>query len=208
MVPHRADLRATLVDRDHDDLDCVIELQHSPIDPAEIDERETFYLSRCATMAWILDVSNVKDHFSVSNTVTQGGGATVRGHFRWKWFRQSWTGSRYRSLYLDFSDGLWRVENMSDDGRGEFQTTTYHEFLSAFVESLGHDLPVYWRQTSTGGWIYRFGSGNVVMYQRNDWFQFVTIWDDGAKVFSRRKYRNPEEAKGACEPHLVKMMKA
>jgi hypothetical protein len=208
IAPHRADIRATRV-TESSGFDCIIELQHSPIDPAEIDERETFYLNQCGAIIWILDVRGIQDHFEVTNERRENGGATSQGSFKWKWFRRSWLGMTYlRSLYLDRGDELWEIEKMDNGGRGRFRSVTYHEFLSWFAESVGYDLPVNWRPTSTGGWVYRFGNGNVQMFQRLDgWYQFQVIWNGGDRKPGTGKYRTVEEAKGKCEPHLTKLMK-
>ncbi len=56
MGVHRANIRAT---RYILAVPCVIELQHSPIEFAEIIERENFY----GRMVWLLDGNGFKDHF-------------------------------------------------------------------------------------------------------------------------------------------------
>jgi hypothetical protein len=148
----------------------VIELQHSAISPAEIDEREVFYHNRCHTMMWVIDVRSIRDHFVITPQETFAGGTVTRARFKWKWYRQSWGSSHLTGRYLDFGDGLWSIESATADGTGEMRSCTYHEFLSMFEESVGYDLPVHWKPTSTGGFIYRFGGGNVILYQQKSGF--------------------------------------
>jgi len=200
---HRADVRATWKgssDR------CVIELQHSAIEPADILEREAFYGKFCDSMLWVIDASDIRDHFIFSGESRLNGGATIKARVRWKWFRQRWTVSR-RNKFLDFGDGLWFIEGIDEQGRGEVRSCTYHEFLSSFEESAGHNLPVHWKPTSSGGLVYRFGCGNVLMYQKNGLYQFGVFWDGSKQKFSNRKYRTAEDARKHCEPHMATLMK-
>jgi hypothetical protein len=41
----------------------VVELQHSPIEPAEITEREIFYFEECNHMVWVIDARDITQNF-------------------------------------------------------------------------------------------------------------------------------------------------
>ena len=70
MGTRRADIRAT---RKIMSVPYVIELQHSPIEFAEIIEREDFY----GRMVWLLDGNGFKDHFEFGRAKKANGGATI-----------------------------------------------------------------------------------------------------------------------------------
>jgi hypothetical protein len=206
LPPHRADICATRVDTDRQ-ARTVIELQHSPIEPAEIKERENFYFAACSDMRWVIDAREITENFEFENTDTLNGGATIRANVKWRWFRRSWGTIHVAPRYLDFGDELWRIEDINGDGRGRFRSFSYHEFLSDFEEARGYNLPVKWRPTSTGGFVYRFGRGNVLLFRnKTGRYQFRTTWDGGEHKIRPRTYGNPDEAKEACEPHLATLM--
>jgi hypothetical protein len=93
LPPHRADI-VTGDGR-------VIELQHSPIAPGEIREREAFY----GDMLWVVDARPFLDHLVFSS---RGSYHT----FRWKWPRLSWLEAR-RPIYLDVSgDRLFAIRKL------------------------------------------------------------------------------------------------
>jgi hypothetical protein len=205
--PHRADVIGTWVDTDNE-ARCVVELQHSAIDPAEIEEREIFYLREINHMVWVIDARDFAHHFEFVGQDTFNGGATVRASFKWKHFRRSWGSFHLTPRYLDFGNELWRIDDVNDSGLGSCRSYSYHEFLSEFEEALGYNLPVKWRPTSTGGWLYRFGKGNVLLFKnRLGRYQFRTTWDGSDFKVSARSYSNTDEAKRACEPHLNMLMR-
>ena len=100
--PHRADIMSRS--------GLVIELQHSPIAPSEIREREAFY----GNMVWVLDGSEFKE-----NLVFRYKSDGVA--FRWKWARRSWLSAR-RPIYIDLGSGvLFRITWLgSFGGTGHF----------------------------------------------------------------------------------------
>jgi hypothetical protein len=207
LPPHRADVCATRV-RTNREARTVVELQHSPIEPAEIREREVFYFDQCNHMVWVIDARDITQNFEFGRPDTLNGGATIRTTFRWKWFRKSWGTVHVAPRYLDFGDELWKIEQINQDGTGGCRSYSYHEFLSDFEEARGHNLPVKWRPTSTGGFVYRFGRGNVLMFRnKKGSYQFRTHWDGGHGELGKRFYSTPEEAKRACEPHLGRLMR-
>jgi competence protein CoiA len=89
LPPHRADVCATRVHTDGE-ARMVIELQHSPIEPAEIEERENFYFDKCNHMCWVIDAREIIGNFEFGSSDKFDGGASIRTNFRWKWFRKSW----------------------------------------------------------------------------------------------------------------------
>ena len=207
MPPHRADLCATRVHTERE-ARTVIELQHSPIEPAEIKEREIFYFGACGDMRWVIDAREITQNFQFGNSDKLNGGATIRASFKWRWFRKSWGIVHVAPRYLDFGDELWRIEDINADGKGSCRSYSYHEFLSDFEEARGYSLPVKWRATSTSGFVYRFGRGNVLLFRnKTGRYQFRTIWDGSEHKVSPKTYSNPDEAKAACEPHLTTLMR-
>ncbi|HXS95933.1 MAG TPA: competence protein CoiA family protein [Candidatus Limnocylindrales bacterium] len=198
---HRADIFAL---NRYSSLPCVIELQHSPIDFAEIEERENFY----GEMVWVIDGVGFKDNFEFGREIMTNGSATVEAPFRWKWFRKSWAGSK-KPLYLDFGNYLWRITSMDAEGRGKAQSWTYHEFLSQFSESIGENLPIHWRKTGSGSLIYRFGQGHVLIFEKPDGFHLAVLRANANPKMNYRPgtYKTVELAKARCEPHMAKLMK-
>jgi competence protein CoiA len=92
---HRADI--------HVANGLVIELQHSPISPAEIRERERFY----GAMVWVFDVESAADHFSFR---VQDGYVS----FRWKWPRRH-IAAATAPVYLDLGfTELFHLRKMHD----------------------------------------------------------------------------------------------
>ena len=164
---HRADIFAL---NRYSSLPCVIELQHSPIECAEIAERESFY----GEMVWVIDGIGFKGNFEFGRETKTNGGATAEAPFRWKWFRRSWAGSK-KPLYLDFGNCFWRITSMDADGRGNAQSWTYHEFLSQYSESIGENLSIHWRTTGNGSHIYRFGEGHVLIFTRHDGYHLGVL---------------------------------
>jgi hypothetical protein len=196
---HRADIRAT---EKHTASTCVVELQHSPIDREEIQERETFY----GSMFWVIDGIGFRDNFEFGRESRTNGGATLEAPFRWKWFRKSWSGSQ-RRLYLDFGDRLWLITEMNSEGRGKAQSWTYHEFLAQFGEALGKDVPVKWIATSSGSHLYRFGLGHVLLTEKEGLYR-IGIYRYKLKrmVWRRDACRTLDEAKSLCEANMGKLM--
>jgi hypothetical protein len=43
--------------------------------------------------------------------------------------------------------------------------------------------------------------------QKSGSYHFWTFWNGGDKERGKRTYSNPELAKKACEPHLVRLMR-
>jgi competence protein CoiA len=84
-----ANHRADLVTSDG----MVVELQHSPISPSVIEEREKFY----DNMLWIVDASQFVDHLQFSEK-------DKHYTFRWKWARSCW-GFATKPVYLDIGNG-------------------------------------------------------------------------------------------------------
>ena len=90
--PHRADV----VTPCH-----VIELQHSPISPEEIREREEFYHA----LIWVFDASGFRDNIEFRQKGTYYT-------FRWKHPRKSLWACQ-RPMFLDLGqEGLFRVEKL------------------------------------------------------------------------------------------------
>ena len=111
MGEHRADILACE--------DCVVELQHSSISPAEIREREAFY----GRMIWLLDGRPFQDQIRVEK---RSGDA----FFSWAPSRPSWFAARKPIFIHGFSIGghvtvvnkhngklerQWRHIGMSED---------------------------------------------------------------------------------------------
>jgi hypothetical protein len=158
-------------------------------------------------MRWVIDAREITENFEFGKGEKLNGGATIRANFRWKWFRKSWGTIHVAPRYLDCGDELWRIEEINGDGKGICRSYSYHEFLSEFEEAHGYNLPVKWRPTSTGGFVYRFGRGNVLLFRNTAGrYQFRTIWDGSEHKISPKTYGNPDEAKEACEPHLTTLM--
>ena len=86
MGPHRADIVTAP--------GGAVEIQHSPVSPAVIAEREQFYGER---MAWIFDATRVA-------ITVRPSGAAGKVQFRWKSPRWS-AGACRRLMLLDLGDG-------------------------------------------------------------------------------------------------------
>jgi hypothetical protein len=103
----------------------VVELQHGPLSPAEVREREAFYRD----MIWIVDGGGFRDNFNLrrkSDDVFT---------FRWKYPRK-WTFAITQALCFDFGDdGLFLVRKLYGElpcgGYGSFLDT--NEFLRRWV---------------------------------------------------------------------------
>jgi competence protein CoiA len=196
---HRADIRAT---RKAGASPCVVELQHSPIEPGEIRERESFY----GLMLWIVDGLGFKDHFDLQQQRTPNGGASIEGSFKWKWPRKSWMASK-RRLFFDFGDALWRITWMDEKGTGKAESWTYHEFLACFDEAVGRGVPVHWRTVSTGSLIYRFGPGHVLIKEKQGYYRVGVLRDRTKEMAWRRQTcKTLSEAKTLCEDNMEKLM--
>lgn len=91
--PHRADVVTPR--------DIVVELQHSPISPEEIEEREQFY----DRMVWLFDGRAYRKHFEMRR---KGDVHT----FRWKHPRKSvWTCEK--TVFLDFGpEGVFALRRV------------------------------------------------------------------------------------------------
>lgn len=103
----------------------VIELQHSPIAPNEIQEREQFY----GAMIWLFDVADCLEHILFRD---KGSYYT----FRWKWPRLHITYTT-RPTFLDLGDGtLFNLKKMYRDtpcgGWGYF--ITKQDFIKRYIE--------------------------------------------------------------------------
>jgi competence protein CoiA len=97
LPPHRADIVAPN--------GRVLELQHSPIAPHVIREREAFY----RRLVWIVDAAPFIDHLTFTSRGTYHT-------FRWKWPRSSWLTAR-QPVFLDIGDGrLFAVKNIYPSG--------------------------------------------------------------------------------------------
>jgi Competence protein CoiA-like family len=200
--PHRADVQTT---RTFTSTPYVIELQHSPIDVAEIQEREDFY----GKMLWLLDGAGFKDHCEIGKENGSSGGAIIHAPFRWKWQRKSWRG-RTRPLYLDFGDCLWQLLDIDSAGKGTVRHWTYHEFLADFAESVGNGLPIRWRETDSGGMTYRFGLGHVLIYKdkKGNGYKLAVYHQGTTKPdFRPGVYGTIGDARRRCEPHMGVLMK-
>lgn len=89
--------RADLVTSDG----TVVELQHSPISPLVIEERERFYKN----MLWIVDASTFVDHLQFTEKENYYT-------FKWKWARSCWSYAT-KPLYLDTGNGcLFEIKKM------------------------------------------------------------------------------------------------
>jgi competence protein CoiA len=108
---HRADIGR--------DDGVVIELQHSPLDPATIREREEFY----GKMIWLIDLRDVQHHIAIS-----GDGDPVA--FRWAHARRSW-GYSTKPKFLDLGDRVLEVLTLSEDAaRGTGRGLSVDAFLA------------------------------------------------------------------------------
>ena len=205
--PHRADICATRVHTNRE-AKTVIELQHSPIEPAEIEERERFYFEQAGHMVWVIDARAIRHNFEFQTIETLNGGATIRARFKWRRFHKRWGVFQAAKRYLDLGDEIWKLDRIDENGSGECRSYTYHEFLSEYEEAVACNFPVKWRPTSTGGFVYRFGRGNVLMFRNKKGnYQFRMHWDGGDFKVSPKTYSSPELAKQACEPHLSRLMR-
>lgn len=94
---HRADL---LIDG------MVVEFQHSPLSPAQIREREEFYLREVGDMLWVWDARAFAKRIEVTKFVPETGGVS----FRWKTPRKSMFTCRARSWW-DVGSG-WALKEV------------------------------------------------------------------------------------------------
>lgn len=88
----------------------VVELQHSPLAPSVVREREGFY----GNMMWIVDAKGFRDNVDLRDR-------TDFHTFRWKWPRR-WMNSISKPLYWDFGEDwgsmrLFRVHRIHDGPR-------------------------------------------------------------------------------------------
>lgn len=98
--PHRADIVGHAFQRP-----CVVELQHSPISPAEIAEREQFY----GDMVWLFDAREFRKNLHLRPL----GGDAVS--FRWKHPRRTHMAVR-KPLFWDLGEGmLLEVRKIHED---------------------------------------------------------------------------------------------
>lgn len=92
MGPHRADIRRPD--------GVVIELQHSPIAPPQIAERERFY----GRMIWLVDARDFADNLNLRR---RDGFLS----FRWKWPRKHLFSMR-RDMFFDLGDRIFQVKKI------------------------------------------------------------------------------------------------
>ncbi len=83
----------------------VIELQHSPISPLEIQEREEFY---GPGMVWVVDASDFIENIDFRLKYSALDSRKLLGHlFVWKWARKTWRSAK-RPVFLDpGQDSRW-----------------------------------------------------------------------------------------------------
>lgn len=92
-----ANHRADLVTSDG----AVVELQHSPVSPSVIEEREKFYKN----MLWIVDASVFVDNLQFREKESYYT-------FKWKWARSCWSFAT-KPVYLDIGNGcLFEIKKM------------------------------------------------------------------------------------------------
>jgi competence CoiA-like predicted nuclease len=122
---HRADLVAA--DR------TVVELQHSPISPTQIEEREKFY----GEMIWIVDAERFSENLvfvKKDNYYT----------FRWKWPRRSWMFAKKR-VFLDLcNECLFEIKKIHPGKPRTFETV--------FDEAGNYVMGYYSSKRACAGW--------------------------------------------------------
>lgn len=134
---HRADI---LVEKG------VVELQHSPIDAAEIREREAHY----GKMIWLLDGRQMSFHsmqfdFPVPRLEERYGlrdsrhAQTGRQYWEWRWPRTSFLAAR-KAICIDLCSRILVAETIMKDGRA---VVLYGRMLARnrFLEELGLTSP-------------------------------------------------------------------
>ncbi|HEV3203090.1 MAG TPA: hypothetical protein VGY77_01845, partial [Gemmataceae bacterium] len=133
---HRADILANS--------DIVLELQHSPIQPEEIAERERFY----EDMVWLFDATYRFDHVISENRVFFSFGPSKHITFCQK------------PVFLDFGDVLVQVEkvtnllaNCTGFGRKRDRQWFVSHFLSDCLRTnISCDLPISKGNRTSGPW--------------------------------------------------------
>jgi len=99
--------RADLVAKDA----TVIELQHSPISPSQIEEREKFY----GEMIWIVDAERFSEHLVFVEKENYYS-------FRWKWPRRCWMFAK-KPVFLDLGNGcLFEIKKIHPGKPRTFET--------------------------------------------------------------------------------------
>jgi len=86
----------------------VVELQHSPISPDEIEEREAFYRN----MIWLFDATTVGDRFETRNKVSKFHGPYTT--FRWKHARRTIVFC-HCPVFLDLGEYVFEVKKIYTD---------------------------------------------------------------------------------------------
>ena len=103
----------------------MIELQHSPISPADIAAREEFYsLVRPQGMIWLIDGTEIEHNFEF--TPADG---FVR--FRWKRCPAHWLLAA-RPRCVDFGTGIFIIKKMRGRGYGWGYAVSQSKFISVF----------------------------------------------------------------------------
>jgi hypothetical protein len=152
--PHRADVKA---------IRGVIEFQRSPIDPATIQERESFY----RRMAWVVD--STKFFFS---SLDKDESPLPNGMYRWLWMRKSWLTA---SMPIFFDDGgcdLLQVTRFGIDGCFSFVRITKRAFIEQWTGLLDHQrLLPQWHHP-----LYSYLRNRPTLYPRWDLGPNHAIW--------------------------------
>jgi len=99
---HRADIRRP---DDH----VVIELQHSPISPEEIREREAYY----GHMVWLIDGRLLTREVRMFDDWTRRLGQVRPGTWSWLWPRKSFLAAR-RRVFLDLGTSVLEVKGFEE----------------------------------------------------------------------------------------------
>lgn len=107
----------------------VIELQHSPISPNEIEEREAFYHK----MIWLFDATDVHDRFETCHKYGTHGPYVS---FRWKHARRSIAFCRC-PVFLDLGGYIFEVKKIySNPVAGWGHALTLKQFTDRFLSEF------------------------------------------------------------------------
>lgn len=114
----------------------VVEIQHSPITPEEVEERESFY----GDMIWIVDAKDFQKNLRMTKKISQRGFPYYS--FKWKRARKGIV-SCQKPVYFDFGENVFQVNGFkSYTNEGNWGEYTSHYGWGYYHEK---DMTLYWK---------------------------------------------------------------